>query len=222
MAENSNTAQLGTAQSGDAHFAASATGLPTTGKPAAVRTAFRRAPPLTACALVRALPPATRYVLRGSPQAMTAAGTALGLTISQAACRAATNGSVAALWLGPDEQLLLAPEAADLVPALAPALRDLPHSLVEVSHRQIALEISGPHAAAVLNAGCPLDLDLSAFPVGMCTRTVFAKAEIVLWRTDETVFHVEVWRSFASYVTEFLAEVAREVALPTPTLESNQ
>lgn len=185
------------------------------------KAAFRRAPTLTASALVHTLPPATRYILRGNPQVMTAAGTALGLTISQTACRAATNESVAALWLGPDEQLLLAPETADLVPTLAPQLRDFPHSLVEVSHRQIALEVSGPHAAAVLNAGCPLNLDLSAFPVGMCTRTVFAKAEIVLWRTDETVFHVEVWRSFASYITEFLAEVAREVAVPTPTLESN-
>ncbi len=88
----------------------------------------------------------------------------------------------------PRRATLLAPETADLVPTLAPQLRDFPHSLVEVSHRQIALEVSGPHAAAVLNAGCPLNLDLSAFPVGMCTRTVFAKAEIVLWRTDETVF----------------------------------
>ena len=185
------------------------------------RTAFRRAPQITACALVRTLPPATRYILRGGPQGMTAAGTALGLTISQAACRAATNGSVAALWLGPDEQLLIGPESADLAATLQPALRSLSHSLVEVSHRQIALEISGPHATNVLNAGCPLDLDLSAFPVGMCTRTVLTKAEIVLWRTDETVFHVEVWRSFASYVTELLAEIAREVTLPTPTLETN-
>lgn len=152
---------------------------------------------------------------------MSAAGTALGLEISQATCRAAMNGDqAAALWLGPDEQLLLGPEGADLVATLAPALRELPHSLVDVSHRQIALEASGPHAAAVLNAGCPLDLDLSAFPVGMCTRTVFAKAEIVLWRTSEDVFHVEVWRSFASYVTEFLAEVAREVTLLTPNLGS--
>ena len=63
----------------------------------------------------------------------------------------------------------------------------------------------------LLNAGCPLDLDLAAFPVGMCTRTVLAKAEIVLWRTSAEVFHVEVWRSFASYVTEYLAEVAREL-----------
>jgi len=188
---------------------------------AAGRIAFRRAPQITTCALVRALPAASRYILRGGPQVMTAAGSALGLTISQVACRAATNGDQAALWLGPDEQLLIGPEAADLAATLAPSLREIPHSLVEVSHRQIALEVSGRDATVVLNAGCPLDLDLSAFPVGMCTRTVLAKAEIVLWRTDETVFHVEVWRSFASYVSEFLAEVARELALPTPTLESN-
>lgn len=186
------------------------------------RTAFRRAPQITACAFVRVLPAASRYILRGTPQVMTAAGAALGLTISQTACRAATNGAqVAALWLGPDEQLLIAPESADLAATLQPALRDLSHSLVEVSHRQIALEVSGPHVTDVLNAGCPLDLDLSAFPVGMCTRTVLTKAEIVLWRTDETVFHVEVWRSFASYVTELLAEIAREVALLTPTLETD-
>ena len=148
---------------------------------------------------------------------MTAAGGALGLVISQVACRAAVNGIRAALWLGPDEQLLTGPEGADIAAMLAPALRDLPHSLVEVSHRQIALEVSGPHAAALLNAGCPLDLDLGAFPVGMCTRTVLAKAEIVLWRTSEAVFHIEVWRSFAAYVSQFLAEVAREIAFPTPT-----
>jgi sarcosine oxidase, subunit gamma len=183
--------------------------------------AIRRAAQMTACALMRPLSPATRYILRGGPQVMSAAGSALGLDISQVACRAAMNGDqAAALWLGPDEQLLLGPDGTDLSATLAPALRDLPHSLVDVSHRQIALEVSGPHAAAVLNAGCPLDLDLSAFPVGMCTRTVFAKAEIVLWRTSEDVFHVEVWRSFASYVTEFLAEVAREVAFLTPNLGS--
>jgi sarcosine oxidase, subunit gamma len=176
--------------------------------------ALRQAARITASALVRPLPPAARYILRGTPQVMAAAGNALGLTISGAACRAAVNGDqAAALWLGPDEQLLLAPESADLAATLTPALRDLPNSLVDVSHRQISLEVSGPHAAALLNAGCPLDLDLSAFPVGMCTRTVLAKAEIVLWRTSTDVFHLEVWRSFASYVTEFLAEVAREVAV---------
>jgi sarcosine oxidase subunit gamma len=44
----------------------------------------------------------------------------------------------------------------------------------------------------------------------MCTRTVFAKADIVLWRTGEQTFHVEVWRSFAGYVTGLLVEIASE------------
>jgi sarcosine oxidase subunit gamma len=55
-----------------------------------------------------------------------------------------------------------------------------------------------------------LDLGLSAFPIGMCTRTLFGKAEIVLWRTGEAQFHIEVWRSFAGYVWGVLG-VAGEI-----------
>ena len=173
--------------------------------------AVRQVAKITASAFVSPLPPISRYVLRGGPGVMTAAGAALGLEISPTACRAVVNGEVAALWLGPDEQLLLGPDGLDLAATLSSALRELPHSLVEVSQRQTAVQVSGPQAPLLLNAGCPLDLDLSAFPVGMCTRTVLAKAEIVLWRTGAEAFHVEVWRSFAPYVTEFLAEVAREL-----------
>ena len=45
----------------------------------------------------------------------------------------------------------------------------------------------------------------------MCTRTVFAKAEIVLWRTAADTFRVEVWRSFADYVVGMLHETAFEL-----------
>ena len=83
------------------------------------------------------------------------------------------------------------------------------HSLVDVSHRQIALIASGPAAARVLNAGCPLDLELKAFPVGFATRTAFDKVEVVLWRRAETTFHVEIWRSFAPSLAGSLAEAAR-------------
>lgn len=180
----------------------------------AAMRATRQPARIVSSLLVRALESATRYILRGGPDVMRAAGQALGLTLSQAACRAATGGAggLAALWLGPDEQLLLGPETSDIGAALLPVLRALPYSLVDVSHRQTAFEVNGPQAALLLNAGCPLDLDPSAFPVGMCTRTVLAKAEIVLWRTGQDVFHVEVWRSFADYVSRFLAEVAREFA----------
>lgn len=158
------------------------------------------------------LPAASRLVLRGNAASLAPAANVFGVSLPQEACHAATAGGRAALWLGPDEWLLLAPEpdGENVHAALMQALADVPHSLVDVSHRQIALAVSGPHAEAILNAGCPLDLDPTAFPVGMCTRTVFGKTEIVLWRTMPLAFHVEVWRSFASYAWGLLEEASRE------------
>jgi sarcosine oxidase subunit gamma len=175
--------------------------------------AERCLPPVSASTALRALPPATRYVLRGGSEVRAAAQSALGFGIPATACRATVEGDRAALWLGPDEWLLIAPQPppCGLAAGLAAALEGLAHSLVDVSHRQSALAVSGPQATTLLAAGCPLDLDASAFPVGMCTRTMLAKAEIVLWRTDPQVFRLEVWRSFVAYVSQFLGEAARGI-----------
>jgi len=176
--------------------------------------ADRQPPALDFPSGVRLLPPLSRFALRGLQPVMAAAGGPLGLSLSDIACRSAANNERAALWLGPDEQLLLAPvgDAETIAAQLRDALGALPHSLVDVSHRQLALEVSGATAQTLLNVGCPLDLHLSAFPIGMCTRTVLGKADIVLWRTGPHSFHVEVWRSFADYVARFLSEAARELA----------
>jgi sarcosine oxidase subunit gamma len=157
------------------------------------------------------LQPAARYILRGGEPVRAAAEKAAGVRLATEACRAFTQDGRAALWLGPDEWLLIAPQAEDavLAQALTAALAGLPHSLVDVGHRQSAVELRGPEAPTLLAAGCPLDLDARAFPVGMCTRTMLAKAEVVLWRTAAEVFHVEVARSFVAYVSEFLAEADR-------------
>ena len=157
------------------------------------------------------LPPAARYILRGGDPVRAAAEKAAGVDVPAETCRAMTHEGRAALWLGPDEWLLIAPEAqgADLAEKLAAALAGLPHSLVDVGHRQSGCELRGPQAATLLAAGCPLDLDASTFPVGMCTRTVLAMAEVVLWRTATDAFRLEVARSFVAYVAEFLAEAER-------------
>ncbi|HEV2551617.1 MAG TPA: sarcosine oxidase subunit gamma family protein [Stellaceae bacterium] len=166
-----------------------------------------------AAAIVR-LPRRGRFIFRGRADALKAAGVAYGVALPRQACRAAFAGSRAALWLGPDEWLLLLPEgeAENCAAALTRALAGLPHSLVDVGHRQVGLEIAGPPAATVLNAGCPLDLDGAVFPVGMCTRTVLGKAEIVLWRVAEQCFRIEVAQSFAAYVLGLLNEALREFA----------
>jgi sarcosine oxidase subunit gamma len=153
-----------------------------------------------------------RLSLRGDTEVLAAAGVTFGLRLPNQACRAREGDGCAALWLGPDEQLLLVQHSqwSDLLLALAATLTGMPHSLVDISQRQVALQVSGAHAAELLSAGCPLDLHPQAFPIGMCTRTLFAKAPIVLWRTGADAFHLEIWRSFALYVQQLLQVVGRE------------
>jgi sarcosine oxidase subunit gamma len=83
---------------------------------------------------------------------------------------------------------------------------------VDVSHRSCGFTVHGELAATVINHGCPLDLSHASFAVGMCTRTLFEKAEIILWRVDEHTYHVEIERSFAPYVWNMLVEAREEFA----------
>jgi sarcosine oxidase subunit gamma len=158
-------------------------------------------------------PFAARWILRGGPEVSLAIGGAFGAPPPLEPLRAATEGARAALWLGPDEWLLIAEgDSPGLGGALEAALAGFPHSLVDVSHRQCAIELTGPGAARLLNGGVPLDLDLEAFPVGMATRTLLLKAEITLWRRETERFRLEVGRSFAPYVAAILTASARDQA----------
>jgi sarcosine oxidase, subunit gamma len=156
-------------------------------------------------------PTAARFVFRGGETARASCTAAFGVELPARLGLAGVSVRRAALWLGPDEWLMIAEGAdpASLDSELERALASTAHSLVDVSHRQVGLLVSGATAARALSAGCPLDLHLSAFPVGMATRTIFDKAELVLWRRGAGVFQVEVWRSFAPYLVAALTEAAR-------------
>jgi sarcosine oxidase, subunit gamma len=152
----------------------------------------------------------SRLVFRSGEIAREQAGEALGLALPREACTSAQRAGVAALWVGPDEWLLLLPEpdGGALRQALANALVDVAHSIVDVSHRETELVIRGDGRARVLNAGCPLDLAEDTFPPGMCTRTLFGKAQVVLWRDEPRRFRLFVARSFARFVCDLLIEAA--------------
>ncbi|HLY54609.1 MAG TPA: sarcosine oxidase subunit gamma family protein, partial [Stellaceae bacterium] len=64
-------------------------------------------------------PPAVRLNLRARGEAVAAAGTAYGVTLPVQACRVASVRGRAALWLGPDEWLLIAENDPAVAPALA-------------------------------------------------------------------------------------------------------
>ena len=156
------------------------------------------------------LPPVHRVSLRARPDAVDALNRRLSIGLPTRPKSSAREGSLAALWLGPDEWLLLDGERD---PNETLRGENALHSAVDVSHRNLALEVSGRFAAQALSAGCPQNLSAETFPVGACSRTILGKAEIVLWRTEQETFRVECWRSFAPYVHTFLSEAVRDAAL---------
>jgi sarcosine oxidase subunit gamma len=121
-----------------------------------------------------------------------------------------------ALWLGPDEWLvLMRPEAAQRFReryASLDASATPPASVVEVTHRNVGIELRGTYARWIINSGCPLDLSPQAFGPGACTRTLFGKTEIALWRHSESEprYHLEFWRSYAPHVWTQLRQAAAE------------
>lgn len=137
---------------------------------------------------------------------------AFGFALPGAIAARAGDGALEAAKLGPDEWVLTGP--ADRVAAAAAACAALydahPHSLVEITGREVAFAIEGPAAADLLAFGCPRDID--AIPAGTARRTLFDGAAVVLWRDGPTRFRMDVWRSFAPHVAHLMALAAKELA----------
>jgi len=155
--------------------------------------------------------PAVRLNVRADTATAATIGMAIGVLLGTAPCRAVIVRDRTALWLGPDEWLVLAPEAETTLAQQPPATLG---SIVDVSHAYVGIEVSGPRAAWCINAFNALDLDRHVFPPGACTRTLFGKVEVVLWRVEAEHFRIEVARSFAPYVRQCLEEASREFLSP--------
>jgi sarcosine oxidase subunit gamma len=151
--------------------------------------------------------------------ALGAVGRSLGLVLPVEPNRVAgdADGGIAALWLGPDEWLVVAPEAegAGLLRELGKALGGHHASVVDVSAARGVLRLSGLRVREVLAKGCRLDLHASVFKPGQCVQTALARALVLICAVDETpIFDLYVRPSFAHYTTHWLLDAMAEYALP--------
>lgn len=163
--------------------------------------------------------PRTRLALRAGEDDLAAIETALGFALPRRPKTVTGEGAVSALWLGPDDWLLVdETEGRDPLATASPLAARfdgvaVPFSLVDVTNRSAAISLDGPAAEAVISAGCAQDIRLQTFPVGSATRTILTKADIVLWRRAEQRFEIACWRSFADYVWTLLSVAARSPAV---------
>ena len=114
-----------------------------------------------------------------------------------------------ALWLGPDEWLVVGPDGQQeaIERALHNALNGRFGSIVDVSANRTLLEIRGPKARELLAHGIPIDLEARSFGPGRCSQTLLAKAQVIIERrSDDPAFHLYIRSTFASYAADWLLD----------------
>jgi sarcosine oxidase subunit gamma len=148
--------------------------------------------------------PEARFSLRLREKGREAAARALELDLPGRVGDVARGHGRAVVCLGPDEWLVTASEAdRDAISEAFAAIYDaIPHSLVDVSDREVAIRLTGPGAFTLMTIGCPRDLNRLA--PGRAVRTVFDGTTVILWRDAADAFRLDVWRSFAPHLRGLL------------------
>ncbi|MFD0434224.1 sarcosine oxidase subunit gamma [Streptomyces chartreusis] len=146
--------------------------------------------------------------------AFEAVGLALDLQLPIQPNTVVRTGELTALWLGPDEWLLIGPPGGEgeLESRIREAAGDEPVSVTDVSAQRTTLLVTGPRARDLLAHGCPLDLHPRSFGSGRCAQTTLGRTQVVLVARDEprAGFWVLVRSSFAGYLADWLLDAATE------------
>ncbi|MGI5406122.1 sarcosine oxidase subunit gamma [Streptomyces chartreusis] len=146
--------------------------------------------------------------------AFEAVGLALDLQLPLQPNTVVRTGELTALWLGPDEWLLIGRPGGEgeLESRIREAAGDEPVSVTDVSAQRTTLLVTGPRARDLLAHGCPLDLHPRSFGSGRCAQTTLGRTQVVLVARDESRagFWVLVRSSFAGYLADWLLDAATE------------
>jgi len=125
---------------------------------------------------------------------------------------AAFDEGTGAVWMSPDELLLLTAygEAGAVVDALDTALAGEHHMAVNLSDARAVIALSGAGVPEVLAKGAPLDFSEAAFPTGRARRTHLGGVAAGIWRLGREEWEVVCFRSYARHLFDWLTMAARK------------
>jgi sarcosine oxidase subunit gamma len=129
--------------------------------------------------------------------------------------RVAMNGDRGAVWMSPDELLVMVPyvEAGAAVAALDAALASVHHLAVDVSDARAVMRLEGAGAREVLGKLSPADLTPAAFGPGQVRRSRLGQVAAAFWCEAEDRWTVVCFRSVGDYAFKLLAQSAADGAV---------
>ena len=132
---------------------------------------------------------------------------AIGVALPSEANTVAEGNNLCALWLGPNEWLIVGPPSAEknIEESLNEALSGASVGIVDVTEGRTTLRVSGPMARDVIAMGCPLDLHSRIFGPGQCAQSFISRSPILIYQVDDTPsFDIHIERSQSDYLWTWL------------------
>jgi sarcosine oxidase, subunit gamma len=136
----------------------------------------------------------------------------LGFDLPKAPRTSVTWGDMKALWLSPDQWLILCPgnKTAELLSTMNAALKGVHSLAVDVSDMRAIIRLEGEYARTTVMKGTSIDLTHGDYPAGTVRRMKFAEVGALLHIIEDDLIEVYVFRSYADYTWEFLLKAARK------------
>ena len=138
--------------------------------------------------------------------------TITGCAFPPAANKFTSAGERHAVWLGPDEFLVLCEASKDeeLTKDIQTGLSSRHSAVTNISDALAAFHLKGAAVRQVLAKGCSLDLHPDIFLSGDAAQTLLSHAAVTIMALAEDEFIVICRTSFASYLHDWLCDAALE------------
>ena len=166
---------------------------------------------------VNEISPVIKINLRGKKREfLTNIGKKLNMILPSEANTSSTSDKLTAIWLSPDEWMIVSNELASKDTNKSELHEMLFNSIsktnlgavIDVTDQFVQFELKGKNIYEIFSAGSPFNFNEFKEKKGSTTQTVLNHVDIILHHKDENIVNLFVRRSFAEHLWSWIEDCA--------------
>ena len=166
---------------------------------------------------VKEISPVIKINLRGKKREfLTNIGKNLNMILPSEANTSSTSDKLTAIWLSPDEWMIVSNELASKDTNKSELHEMLFNSIsktnlgavIDVTDQFVQFELKGKNIYEIFSAGSPFNFNEFKEKKGSTTQTVLNNTDIILHHKDENIVNLFVRRSFAEHLFNWIKDIA--------------
>ena len=166
---------------------------------------------------IKEISPVIKINVRGKKREfLTNIGKNLNMILPTEANTSSTSDKLTAIWLSPDEWMIVSNELAnkdinkyDLYEVLFNSISKTNlGAVIDVTDQFVQLELKGENIYEIFSAGSPFNFNEFKEKKGSTTQTVLNHIDVILHHKDENIVNLFVRRSFAEHLYSWIEDSA--------------